>query len=92
LRVIKKKREDTTFGTVSVRTESYLRLIDFLYHSTLGSRVIKEKKKVRSEADPNYCTEMCSGSEAGSYVRLIDFCITFRTVSVRTESPIAIRL
>ena len=24
----------------------------------------------------NYFTEMCSGSEAGSYVRRIDFCIT----------------
>ena len=23
----------------------------------------------------NYFTEMCSGSEAGSYLRLIDFCI-----------------
>ena len=23
-----------------------------------------------------YFTEMCSGSEAGSYLRLIDFCIT----------------
>jgi len=25
---------------------SYLRLIDFVYHSTLGLRVIKKKKKV----------------------------------------------
>ena len=24
----------------------------------------------------NYCTEMCSGSEAGSHLRLIDFSIT----------------
>jgi len=24
----------------------------------------------------NWFTEMCSGSEAGSYLRLIDFCIT----------------
>ena len=24
----------------------------------------------------NYFTEMCSGSEAGSYLRLIDVCIT----------------
>jgi len=24
-------------------------------------------------APSNYCTEMCSGSEAGSYLRLIDF-------------------
>jgi len=26
---------------------SYLRLIDFVYHSTLGLRVIKKKKKFR---------------------------------------------
>ena len=26
----------------------YLRLIDFLYHSTLGLRVMKKKKKVRN--------------------------------------------
>ena len=26
---------------------SYLRLIDFVYHSTLGLRVIKKKKKVK---------------------------------------------
>jgi len=24
----------------------------------------------------NYSTQMCSGSEEGSYARLIDFCIT----------------
>jgi len=30
---------------------SYLRLIDFVYHSTLGLRVIKKKK--RSEAEPD---------------------------------------
>jgi len=27
---------------------SYLRLIDFVYHSTLGLRVIKKKKTVRA--------------------------------------------
>ena len=27
-------------------------------------------------AASNYFTEMCSGSEAGSYFRRIDFCIT----------------
>ena len=26
--------------------------------------------------DAHYFTEMCSGSEAGSYLRLIDVCIT----------------
>jgi len=28
---------------------SYLRLIDFVYHSTLGLRVIKKKKKMREK-------------------------------------------
>jgi len=30
---------------------SYLRLIDFVYHSTLGLRVIKKKKKVINKED-----------------------------------------
>jgi hypothetical protein len=30
-------------------TGSYVRLIDFVYHSTLGLRVIKKKKKVQVE-------------------------------------------
>jgi len=29
-----------------------------------------------NEVPNNYFTEICSGSEAGSYLRLIDFCIT----------------
>ena len=29
---------------------------------------------LRVVAQNNYFTEMCSGSEAGSYLRLIDFC------------------
>jgi len=29
-----------------------------------------------SQSKINHFTEMCSGSEAGSYLRLIDFCIT----------------
>ena len=68
---------------------SYLRLIDSVYHTTLGLRAIKKK---RSHADDqgreslqlvsdhehlydryscqfenNYFTELCRGSEAGSY-------------------------
>ena len=31
---------------------------------------------VRGQLRNNYFTEMCSGSEEGSYLRLIDFCIT----------------
>ena len=76
---------------------SYLRLIDFVYHSTLGLRAKKKKKeRYPSEARPstsqrleglqnaesplretgrgsNYFIEKCSGSEAGTYLRLIDF-------------------
>jgi len=74
---------------------SCLRLIDFVYHSTLGLRVIKKKKKTTGwnavtvrlrylqfgESGYELCpelmfTEMCSGSEEGSCIRLIDFCIT----------------
>ena len=32
---------------------SYLRLIDFVYHSTLGLRVIKKKKKKTSHEHPS---------------------------------------
>jgi len=116
--------------------DSYLRLIDFVYYSTLGLRVIQKKtprlasivetpsikrslivfKRASShnkstygkaQASPeratpqsyaqrnlpynmyqigtarhssqfkkNYFTEMCSGSETGSYLRPIDSCIT----------------
>ena len=57
-----------------------------VYHSTLGLRVIKKKAFDRmgcwltlSGVDGmqvSYFAEMCSGSEAGSYFRLIDLCIT----------------
>ena len=32
--------------------------------------------RVNSQFKNNYFTEMCSGSEAGSYLRLVDFRIT----------------
>ena len=78
----------------------------WLYHSTLGSRVMKKQKKetrnaglvrrgvildewyraarvavliallrLREVTAPSI-PEMCSGSEASSYLRLIDFCST----------------
>jgi len=75
-----------------------------VYHSTLGSRVIKKKKSVvtphqgmlsatcraRNKTQRsmqsggsdqrmqchNHFTEMFSGSEPGSYLRLIDSCVT----------------
>ena len=53
-------------------------------YSTLESN--KERERERSNSTPvhakssvndnNYFTDMCSGSEAGSYLRRIDFCIT----------------
>ena len=90
---------------------SYLRLIDFFYHSTLGLRVIKKKSLtetlepshsvfwkrswwssprqsnpvVHSSTHPgvveglgsqfknNCCREMCSGSEAGTDLRRMNF-------------------
>ena len=33
-------------------------------------------QKVLSHGENNYFTQVCSGAEAGSYVRLIDLCIT----------------
>ena len=56
---------------------SYFRLIDFVYHSTLGLRVIKKKKVQDSglgthpfltalRSSEGGSIEMCSGSEAGS--------------------------
>ena len=52
-----------------------------LYHSTLGLRVIKKKKKPGGGRGVGggllgNSTEICGGSEAGSYLRLIDSCIT----------------
>ena len=38
----------------------------------LGERLVLEE----ALGEVNYFTEMCSGSEKGSYLRLIDFCIT----------------
>jgi len=35
--------------------------------------VTRVKKKTSPQFENNYFTEMCSGSEAGSYLRLIDF-------------------
>jgi len=32
--------------------------------------------RYNSQFENNYFTEMCSGSEEGSYLRLIDWCIT----------------
>ena len=63
-------------------TGSYLRIIDIVYHPTLGLRVIKKKKMRHPHSGMqrnilnNYFTEMCSISKKGPYLRLIDFCIT----------------
>ena len=34
---------------------------------------MEERGRYSSQFENNYFTEMCSGSEAGSYLRLIDF-------------------
>ena len=39
---------------------------------------------VRTARDHNYFTEMCSGSEAGSYLRLIDF-VYHSTLGLRVK-------
>ena len=52
-----------------------------VYHSTLVWRVIKKNQKKLSGGRAHagdHSTEMCSASEAGSYLRLIDSCITQR--------------
>ena len=60
-----------------------------LYCSTLDLRVIKRKMEQPPKVGPSprqqpaklqdsYFTEMCSSSEASSYSRLIDVCITQR--------------
>jgi len=41
---------------------------------TASAKVSVTYARIRFEN--NYFTEMCSGSEAGSYLRPIDFCIT----------------
>ena len=46
-----------------------------LYHSTLGLRVIKKKEDTR-HAEHVARRRLAVGSEEGSYVRLIDLCIT----------------
>jgi len=41
----------------------------------------------------NYATEVCSGSEAGSYLRLIDCCITLgsRVIENKKKSVLEFR-
>ena len=56
---------------------SYLKLIDFLHHSTLGLRVIKKKDRRTSRLSIKNSLSGTLGyrnrHEAGSYLRLIDF-------------------
>ena len=48
----------------------YSRLIDFVYHSTLGLRVIKRKKKIRTET---MSASGCLGSRASRLPRSAAF-------------------
>ena len=42
----------------------------------LEALVLHQRRLVQLSIKNNHLTEMCSGFEAGSYLRLIDFCIT----------------
>jgi len=59
---------------------SYLRLIDFVYHSTLGVGVIKKRRRRFLDApgrQKDRKTERQKGRQGGgSYLRRIDSCIT----------------
>ena len=37
---------------------------------------VVDNRRSLIQVRPNYLTEMCSGSEEGSYSRLIEFCTT----------------
>ena len=51
------------YTALDVSNVPYLRLIDFVYHSTLGLRVIKKKKKFTREwASSGGSTQWASGS------------------------------
>jgi len=57
-----------------VPRESGARLSRVAVEGTPRTRVAKHARC--SQFENNYFTEMCSSSEAGSYLRLIDVCIT----------------
>ena len=44
--------------------------------ATLTVWISPPADRYSSQCKNNYLTEMCSGSGAGSYLRLMDFCIT----------------
>ena len=47
------------------------------YKSKIGFYRVRSMPNVESfQSENKYFTEMCSGSEAGSYLRFIDLCIT----------------
>jgi len=61
------------------RFDPVLELVDKLYWMealTSNAVVVEWSTRYSSQFKNNYFTEMCSGSEEGSYLRLIDFCIT----------------
>ena len=60
---------------------------DFFGEGGLGSGFwvsVSELRIFSSRFENNYFTEMCSGSEAGSYLRLID-CVNHSTLGLRVE-------
>ena len=59
-----------------VRWARWLRARSELFEALIASSSrLFSSPACRAEFKNNYSTEMCSGSEAGSYLRLIDFCI-----------------
>ena len=61
---------------------SYVRLIDFVITGPCPLPTVSSifactcTRGYTSQCKSNCFTEMCSGSEAGSYLRLIDVCIS----------------
>ena len=60
---------------------SYSRLIDFVYHSTLGVRVIKKKKKEYRDASTKLKGATKSGSGGGSVSSSIQCVVEASSVS-----------
>jgi hypothetical protein len=54
----------------------FCKVVDSPFCEVIDSRSVLLILASQNRTDVNHFTEMCSGSEAGSYLRLIDSCIT----------------
>ena len=79
---------------------SYLRLIDFVYHSTLGLRVIKKKKRITA-SQMQYCAEkVCEINFYAHCSNIRDLFVFFKSENLlnflslhpKPETPNQIRL